>query len=122
MGFESQSADVKAPFDLPKSKQLDEEEYYTPFDWAMKCLRNYANFSGRARRKEYWYFYLMQILIGFVIGIFLGIVGGSDNTMNTVSTLLSVALLVPGLAVGARRLHDVNRSGWWLLLIQPLLV
>lgn len=96
--------------------QIQVEENYGFFDWSMKCLKNYVNFSGRARRKEYWYFYLFQILLGLGIGIVLGIGGISDESMDIVSGLLSLAFLLPTLAVGARRLHDVNRSGWWMLI------
>lgn len=96
---------------------LAEEEQYGFWDWVVKCFRNYGNFSGRARRKEYWFFYLFQILLGFCLGIVLGLLGMSHGVINLFSSLLNLALLVPTLAVGARRLHDVNRSGWWLLLM-----
>ena len=98
------------------SSQIQVEQSYGFFDWAMKCLKNYVNFSGRARRKEYWYFYFFQILIGLILGITFGIMGISDKGMDAVSSLLSLAFLLPTLAVGARRLHDVNRSGWWMLI------
>lgn len=96
--------------------QLQAEENFGFFDWSMKCLKNYVNFSGRARRKEYWYFYLFQILIGLILGISLAIIGVSDAGIDAISGLLSLFFLLPSLAVGARRLHDVNRSGWWMLL------
>ena len=103
-------------FMTPSNDQIQAEENYGFLDWSMKCLKNYANFSGRARRKEYWYFYLFQIVLGLGIGIVLGIAGISDDSMDVVSGLLSLAFLLPTLAVGARRLHDVNRSGWWMLI------
>ncbi|WP_151813861.1 DUF805 domain-containing protein [Acinetobacter ursingii] len=99
-----------------QDSQIAEEQNYGFFDWAMKCLKNYVNFSGRARRKEYWYFYLFQILLGFVIGLILAIIGTSESAMDVVSGLLSLAFFLPSLAVGVRRLHDVNRSGWWWLI------
>lgn len=103
--------------DLNESnQQIRTEESYGFFDWAMKCLKNYVGFSGRARRKEYWYFYLFQILLGLIIGIVFGIIGISEDGMDVVSGLLSLAFLLPTLAVGVRRLHDVNRSGWWILI------
>ena len=101
---------------ITDNNQPSAEENYGFFDWAMKCLKNYVNFSGRARRKEYWYFYLFQILVGLIIGIILGIAGISDQSMDVLSGLLSLAFLLPTLAVGVRRLHDVNRSGWWMLI------
>jgi len=103
-------------FITPDNEQIQAEENYGFLDWSMKCLKNYVNFSGRARRKEYWYFYLFQIVLGLAIGIVLGIGGISDESMDVVSGLLSLAFLLPTLAVGARRLHDVNRSGWWMLI------
>lgn len=103
-------------FITPDNEQIQAEENYGFLDWSMKCLKNYVNFSGRARRKEYWYFYLFQIVLGLAIGIVLGIGGISDESMDIVSGLLSLAFLLPTLAVGARRLHDVNRSGWWMLI------
>jgi uncharacterized membrane protein YhaH (DUF805 family) len=73
-------------------------------------LSKYATFSGRARRSEYWYFALANFLISILLGLF----GDLGKLVNFV---YSLAVIVPSLAVGARRLHDTNRSGWWLLLI-----
>lgn len=79
---------------------------------------NYANFEGRARRAEYWNFFLYNFLISLVIGVLTS--GFSLEGMaepSLLSSLYSLAVLVPGLAVGVRRLHDTNRSGWWLLIL-----
>ncbi|MFN3289243.1 MAG: DUF805 domain-containing protein [Acinetobacter sp.] len=103
-------------FIASNNDQIQAEENYGFIDWSMKCLKNYATFSGRARRKEYLYFYLFQIVLGLGIGVVLGIAGISDDGMDVISGLLSLAFLLPTLAVGARRLHDVNRSGWWMLI------
>ena len=71
------------------------------------CLqKKYADFSGRAGRPEFWWFFLAQFLIMVIAGI-LG---------DIVSALAAIALIVPGLAVGARRMHDIGKSGWFLLL------
>jgi uncharacterized membrane protein YhaH (DUF805 family) len=70
------------------------------------CLSQYATFSGRASRSEFWWFFLFQILALIVSGM-LGDVAYS---------ILALLLLLPALAVGTRRLHDVGRSGWWQLL------
>ena len=70
------------------------------------CLGQYATFSGRAVRSEFWWFFLFQLVVMVVAG-FLG---------DTVSAIVSIALLLPALAVGARRLHDIGRTGWWQLL------
>ncbi|MCL1139008.1 DUF805 domain-containing protein [Shewanella pneumatophori] len=76
-------------------------------------LKKYAEFSGRARRQEFWMF----LLICFSIQFALTIVG-----LETISLLFSLALIVPNLSIGARRLHDTGRSGWWqLLLLIPLI-
>jgi uncharacterized membrane protein YhaH (DUF805 family) len=86
-------------------------------EWYLKVLRQYADFTGRARRKEYWMFTLVSVIISIVLAIL-------DNALNTglLGLLYSLAVLLPSLAVGARRLHDTGRSGWWLLIgIIPLI-
>ena len=75
------------------------------------CLRNYAEFRGRATRPEFWWFMLFCALATTVVGILFG------ERASGAATLL---LLLPALAVTARRLHDVGRSGWWQLLILPI--
>lgn len=77
------------------------------------ALKKYAVFSGRATRKEYWMFVLYNFLVSFVLGLVDGIIG-SEN--GAVSTIYSLALFIPSIAVGVRRMHDTNRSGWWLLV------
>jgi uncharacterized membrane protein YhaH (DUF805 family) len=78
------------------------------------CLNRYFQFRGRASRAEYWYFVLFGFLAGIVADIVDVILFGMRHRI--VSSLVSLALLTPSLAVGARRLHDIDRSGWWLLL------
>jgi len=76
------------------------------------CLSKYATFSGRASRSEYWWFVLFSVLVSFgtqFLDIFLG--------LFLLNLIASLALLLPSLAVGVRRLHDTDRSGWWLLLL-----
>ncbi|CAI8741222.1 DUF805 domain-containing protein [Pseudomonas donghuensis] len=80
--------------------------------WYFEVLKKYAVFSGRARRKEYWMFFLVNILVAMVLG-FIDRVAGTGAIL---SNLYSLALLIPGIAVGVRRMHDTDRSGWWLLL------
>lgn len=72
------------------------------------CFSNYATFSGRASRSEYWFFYLFTFLVGIVGGIF------ESGGAAAVSAIIQLGILVPTLAVTVRRLHDTNRSGWWL--------
>lgn len=71
---------------------------------------NYANFSGRARRSEYWWWFLFQIVIALVL---LLVEGGTTGILGII---WSLANLVPGIAVGVRRLHDLDKTGWWLLI------
>jgi uncharacterized membrane protein YhaH (DUF805 family) len=77
------------------------------FQTAIKtCLRKYADFSGRAARPEFWWFFLFQIIVMAVTGMVSEVLNG----------LAALALLLPGLAVGARRLHDIGKSAWFLLV------
>ena len=90
------------------------------------CLQKYATFSGRAPRSEYWWFVLFCILVGIAAAIISMLLFGYSPTdpdsVDWVGLLCSLALLLPSLAVGVRRLHDIDRSGWWMLLILiPLL-
>ena len=78
------------------------------------CMGKYANFQGRATRGEYWWFYLFQILLTWGASIVGSLTLGDSGYMLT--GLVSLALLLPSIAVGARRLHDTGRSGWWQLL------
>jgi uncharacterized membrane protein YhaH (DUF805 family) len=87
-------------------------------EWYLKVLRNYAEFEGRARRMEYWMFILFNLLVLLGVGL-LEFLLGLDGT---ISLLYSLAVLIPGVAVSVRRLHDIGRSGWWILLgIIPVL-
>ncbi|HET7187147.1 MAG TPA: DUF805 domain-containing protein [Gemmatimonadaceae bacterium] len=90
-------------------------------NWYLEVLRKYAVFDGRARRKEYWMFSLISILISMALGFASGFVGAamglSSNAITLLALVYSVAVLVPSLAVWTRRMHDTGRSGWWLLLI-----
>ena len=72
------------------------------------CFRQYVGFSGRASRSEFWYFELFAVV--------LSIAGSIIDPTGVVGGLISLALLLPSLAVTARRLHDTNRSGWWILI------
>ena len=88
-------------------------------NWYIQALKKYADFSGRARRKEYWFFALFNILISLALGIIDNVLGTYSAEAHTglLEAIYSLAVLVPGLAVTVRRLHDTNRSGWWLLMV-----
>lgn len=86
-------------------------------NWYLEALKKYAVFSGRARRKEYWYFVLFNLIIGFVLGFIEGALGlFPDADQSILATIYSLAVLLPGLGVSVRRLHDTDRRGWWLLI------
>ena len=87
-------------------------------NWYLGCWKKYAEFSGRARRKEFWMFVLFNFLVSIAVGIVDGILG----TNGALGGLYSLAVLIPSLAVAARRLHDTDRSGWWqLIALIPLI-
>lgn len=81
-------------------------------EWYIRVLKNYVGFEGRARRKEYWMFVLFSIIVSIVLSIIQSIL----RLEAVLTSLYSLAVLLPSLAVGARRLHDTGRSGWWLLI------
>lgn len=86
-------------------------------NWYLAVLKNYVGFSGRARRKEYWTFLLFNILIGIVLGIIEGIVGiAPESDTSVLAAIYALAVFLPALAVGVRRLHDIGRGGGWLLI------
>jgi uncharacterized membrane protein YhaH (DUF805 family) len=98
----------------------------TPVDWAKRpIVEKYADFSGRAPRAEYWW-YALGIVIAFVVLTIVesitGLKGMVFGMYGPLTALLWLATIVPGIAVGVRRLHDTNRSAWWLLLMVPYVV
>lgn len=79
-------------------------------------FRNYVGFSGRASRSEFWYWILFTVLVSIALTIIdLGILGTSSN-VNPFSSIWSLITFLPSLAIGVRRLHDTDRSGWWWLI------
>ena len=87
-------------------------------EWYLKVLRNYVGFSGRARRTEFWMFTLFNMVASIITQLIDRIFGWEDWSAyaGPVTTLYFLAVFLPSLAVAVRRLHDTNRSGWWLLL------
>ena len=81
-------------------------------NWYVEVLKKYAVFGGRARRMEYWMFFLFN----FIIAIVLSVGGRITHIGPWLNLVYSLAVLIPGIAVSVRRLHDTNRSGWWLLI------
>jgi len=87
--------------------------------WYVKVLKDYAVFTGRARRQEFWMFTLFNILIAIALMIIDG-VGGfmiGDSGIGVFYLIYVLAVIIPCIAVNVRRLHDSNHSGWWYLLI-----
>lgn len=87
-------------------------------NWYMTAFKKYATFSGRARRKEYWYFVLFN-LISLIIINFIDIMIGTFDAaagIGLLGGLYAVLAFLPTLSVAVRRLHDTGRTGWWLLL------
>lgn len=86
-------------------------------EWFIKVVKSFS-FSGRARRKEYWMFVLIAVLIAIFLALADGITGtySSELGFGLLGGLFLLAILIQSIAVGVRRLHDTGRSGWWLLL------
>ncbi|WOB48621.1 DUF805 domain-containing protein [Xanthomonas hydrangeae] len=95
-------------------------------EWMLLPLKRYADFTGRSRRKEYWMFFLLQMIVLLVLGGIFGIaaaIGGSDNgpgplawVVFAIIMIVGLAMMVPGIAVTVRRLHDQGKSGWFYLI------
>jgi len=88
-------------------------------NWYLEVLKKYAVFSGRARRKEYWLFFLFNLIIALVLGFIDGAAGLADpqSGYGPLGGLYALAVLIPGIAVSVRRLHDTDHSGWWLFIV-----
>ena len=87
-------------------------------EWYLKVIKQYADFNGRARRTEFWMFVLFNIIISGVLTFVDELIG----TSYILSGLYALFVLIPGLAVAVRRLHDTGRSGWWIFInLVPLI-
>ena len=90
-----------------------------PIEWALRPMRKYAVFTGRAPRAEYWWFYLGTMIVSIPVAILDKAIGET----GALSAVYNLAILLPWLGVSVRRLHDTDRSGWWLFLFfVPFLV
>jgi uncharacterized membrane protein YhaH (DUF805 family) len=86
-------------------------------EYMIMPLKRYADFQGRSRRKEYWMFALFIFLVSIVLTMVdMGMGTGTPTGFGILSGLFSLAILIPSIAVGVRRLHDTDRSGWWILI------
>jgi uncharacterized membrane protein YhaH (DUF805 family) len=87
-------------------------------EWYIGVLKKYVEFSGRARRKEFWMFALISVAISIVLNIIDRILGltYSSGSGGVLQSIYGLAVLLPSIAVGIRRLHDTGRTGWWILI------
>ena len=87
-------------------------------NWYLQALKQYAVFKGRARRKEYWFFALFNLIVSVVLTVVDYMTGSLDPELGVglLSGIYSLAILIPSLAVTVRRLHDTDRTGWWVLI------
>ena len=88
-------------------------------NWYLQALKKYADFSGRARRREYWFFVLFNLIISVVLSVCDVVLGtySAAASIGILSGIYTLAVLIPGIAVTVRRLHDTGRSGWWILIV-----
>ncbi len=92
-------------------------QYQVSFSQAVRmAFDSYCRFQGRSSRSEYWWWVLFVAILSFCIGIIEGILGFSMTAVRTTSGILSLVLFLPGLGLSVRRLHDIGKSGWWILL------
>ncbi|MCX8731094.1 DUF805 domain-containing protein [Gilliamella sp. B2969] len=86
-------------------------------NWFISCMtKNYANFSGRARRKEYWLFTLFVAIFYLVLIILASLSETMASAMSLIEVIFLLVILIPNIAVTVRRLHDTDKSGWWYLI------
>jgi len=92
-------------------------------NWYLEVLKKYARFDGRAGKKEYWYFSLFSFIIIVVLSVIDMMTGTFNDTvgLGLLSGIYTLAVLIPSIAVTVRRLHDTDRSGWWLLINATLI-
>jgi uncharacterized membrane protein YhaH (DUF805 family) len=87
-------------------------------NWYLMTLKQYIDFRGRARRKQYWMFTLINVILSLLLSSLDGMVGlfNAEAGIGMISGLYSLAILLPAIGVTVRRLHDTGRTGWWLLI------
>jgi uncharacterized membrane protein YhaH (DUF805 family) len=88
-------------------------------NYYISVLKKYAVFTGRARRKEYWFFILFNIIASFILGFIDAMTGtfSAEAGLGLLGGIYTLAVVIPSIAVSIRRLHDIGKSGWWFLLV-----
>lgn len=88
-------------------------------NWYLKALKQYADFNGRSRRKEYWMFLLVNMMVAFILIVLDNLLGLASETLGygPLYGVYLLATILPGLALSVRRLHDIGKSGWMLLIV-----
>ena len=86
--------------------------------WYLQALKKYAVFGGRSRRKEYWYFVLFSLIVSLVLSAVDALLGtlSSYTNVGLLGGIYGLAIIIPTIAVSVRRLHDIDRTGWWVLI------
>src|SRR4028118_1535698 len=84
----------------------------------LEALKKYAVFGGRSRRKEYWYFVLFSLIVSLVLSAIDALLGtlSSSTNVGLLGGIYGLAIIIPTIAVSVRRLHDIDRTGWWVLI------
>ncbi len=111
-GFAGNAAFNDSQYEEPSKLPADGGFFY----WAFMPFRKFGVFSGRARRKEYWLFTLFNLIIGFSLGFIAVGLDLDPEIADGLVGLYCLIVIIPSWAAGVRRLHDTNRSGWWLLI------
>jgi len=112
-----QFADTSIKISSVKTQKTNNDNEF--FFYIVRCFRNYANFDGTATRVEFWYFYLFILIISaitIVIDYFFFIELADKFGMGLISSIATLLLIIPQFSVSSRRLHDIGKSGWWILI------
>lgn len=87
------------------------------WEWYVFSIKSALNFKTRARRREYWSFTLVNVLVSFLLSFVMSVCQFSDDAIDWVTSIYSLFIILPSLALCIRRLHDIDKSGWWYLFI-----
>ena len=116
-GSDCQTRNIEHGLSTDQAARERSQQKGSLMNWYIEVLKKYAVFTGRARRTEYWMFLLFNIIIAIVLAFVDAMAGmTAEGGQGVLGTLYSLAVLLPGLGVTVRRLHDTDKSGWWLLI------